>query len=181
MEATIPGLDRLREKSGLVLTIGVVLVLLGTAAIFASVAATVASVLVFAWLLLFGGLAQLVHAFSHRDWQGFLFELLVGVLYLVTGVLLLQSPLEGAATLTLLMAAFFFVGGLFRIGASIGGTLPHRGFVALSGVVNVVLGGLILAQWPESGLWVIGLFVGIDLAFAGWTLVTLALAVRRKA
>lgn len=173
------GLEKLRERSGLVLAVGILLALLGTAAITAGVAATVASVLVFAWLLVFAGVAQLFHAFSHRPWQGFLLDLLVGVLYVVTGVLLLQSPLQGAETLTLLMAAFFLVGGLFRVGAGLGAGLPHRGWVVLSGIINVILGGLILAQWPASGLWVIGLFVGIDLVFGGWSLVMLGLSLRR--
>ena len=177
----LPALEKLRGRSGWILAIGILLAMLGTIAIFAGVAATVATVMVFAWLLLFAGLAQRFHAFSHRDWQGFLLDLLLGVLYTVTGVLLLQSPIEGAATLTLLMAAFFLVSGLFRLGAAIGGGLPHGGWVALSGAINVVLGVLILAQWPASGLWVIGLFVGIDLVFGGWSLVALGLALRRHA
>lgn len=180
-DVTLQGIDRLRSRSGWIVTIGIVLALLGTAAIAAGVATTVVSVLVFAWLLVFAGVAQLFHAFSHRDWQGFLLDLLLGVLYGVTGLLLLQSPVQGAETLTLLMAAFFLVSGLFRIGAAIGASLPNRGWVVLSGVVNVILGGLILAQWPASGLWVIGLFVGIDLVFGGWSLVMLGLSLRRAA
>ena len=179
--AAVPELAKLRARSGWIVAVGIVLELLGIAAIAANVATTLVSVLVFAWLLVFAGVAQLFHAFSHRDWQGFLLDLLLGVLYVVTGLLLLQSPLQAAETLTLLMAAFFFVSGLFRVGAAIGTHLPHRGWVVLSGVVNVVLGGLILAQWPASGLWVIGLFVGIDLVFGGMSLVMLGLSLRRAA
>jgi uncharacterized membrane protein HdeD (DUF308 family) len=182
-DATIgarPGLDKLRGRSGWILAIGILLATLGTIAIFAGVAATVATVMVFGWLLLFAGLAQLFHAFSHRDWHGFLLDLLLGVLYTVTGVLLLASPIGGAETLTLLMAAFFLVSGLFRLGAAFGGGLPHAGSVALSGAINVALGLLIYVQWPASGLWVIGLFVGIDLVFSGWSLVALGLALRRQ-
>ena len=171
--ATLQELAKLRARSGWIVAVGIVLELLGIAAI--------AFNLLFAWLLVFAGVAQLFHAFSHRDWQGFLLDLLLGVLYVVTGLLLLQSPLQAAETLTLLMAAFFFVSGLFRVGAAIGTHLPHRGWVVLSGVVNVVLGGLILAQWPASGLWVIGLFVGIDLVFGGMSLVMLGLSLRRAA
>ncbi len=181
MAGALPGLEKMRARRGWILGIGVVLVTLGTVAIIAEAAATVATVMVFAWLLLFAGIAQLFHAFSHRDWQGFLLDLLLGVLYTVTGALLLQSPIEAAATLTLLMAAFFLVSGLFRVGAGLGAGLPHRGWVVLSGVVNVILGGLILAQWPASGLWVIGLFVGIDLVFGGWSLLMLGLSLRRTA
>lgn len=175
------GLEKLRARSGWIVALGILLAFLGTIAIVADAAMTVVSVIVFAWLLVLAGAAQIVHAFSHRDWQGFLLDLLLGVLYVVTGALLLQSPVQGAETLTLLMAAFFLVSGLFRIGAAIGAALPHRGWLVLSGVVNVVLGGLILAQWPASGLWVIGLFVGIDLLFGGWSLVMLGLSLRRAA
>jgi len=175
------GLEKIRDRWRLFVGAGIGLALLGVVAVAAATVTTVVSVLVLAWLLLFAGAAQLFHAFSHRDWSGFFVDLLLGVLYTATGVVFLLNPMSGAEVLTLVMAVFFLVGGGFRLVTAITSGFPHKGWLALSGVVDVVLGALIWSQWPGSGLWVIGLFVGIDLLFAGTTLLMLGLRLRQDA
>lgn len=168
----------LHDKWGWFVALGVVLIVLGTVALGTSVVATLVSVLFIGWLLIVGGAMQAAHAFGVRPWSGFFLRLFAGLLTLVVGLLLISNPAAGAVSLTLLIAAFFLVGGLFRISAALTHRLPGRGWALLSGTVTLFLGILIWAEWPVSGLWVIGTFVGIDMLFDGWSLVTLGLAMR---
>ncbi len=170
--------ESLRKLWILMLVFGVVLIALGVAAMSAMFIATLATVLVLGILFLTGGVVDIVNAFWARRWRGFWVNLLVGILYLVMGFLMTQRPLASAAAFTLMIAAVLFVGGFFRIAI----TLIERfhGWVwgLINGVISVVLGVMIWREWPDSALWVIGLFVGIDMMFAGWALVMTALTVR---
>src|SRR5205823_929025 len=105
-------------------------------------------------------------------------HLLTGVLYLIAGVLMLEHPVEAAAGLTLLIAANLLIGGLVRIVLAIAERFDGRGWVLFSGVISVLLGAGIWRQWPLSGLWVIGLFVGIEMLCNGVSWVMLGLAAR---
>jgi uncharacterized membrane protein HdeD (DUF308 family) len=159
--------------------LGVALIVLGTVAIIAAVATTLISVMVFGWLLLIGGIIQSVHAFWVRPWSGLLLQLLIGVLNIVVGLLIVANPGASALALTLLMAAFFVVGGIFRIVTAAEEHFPGRGWALFSGLINILLGILIWAQWPASAFWVIGLFIGIDLIFTGWWFIALAAMAKR--
>lgn len=103
------------------------------------------------------------------------------ILYMVVGVLMIVRPAAGALSLTLLIGAFFLAGGLFRIVAAIAGRPPYWGWLLLSGIVTLLLGLLIVAEWPASGLWVIGMFLGIDLLFSGTSLIMFAFGLRNLA
>jgi uncharacterized membrane protein HdeD (DUF308 family) len=161
-----------------ILALGIVLILVGTAAVIMPLAATLATALVLGSLLLVAGVAQLIGSFWTRDWSGFFLTLLMGILYVVLGVMILRAPVRAELALTLLLACVLMVGGLFRIIGSLMYRFPHWGWVLAGGAINLVLGVLIWEQWPEAALWVIGLFVGIDLIFTGWTWVMLSLAVK---
>jgi uncharacterized membrane protein HdeD (DUF308 family) len=113
-----------------------------------------------------------------RNGRGFALHLLAAALYLLVGLFMLENPLWAAEVLTLLLAAAFFVGGLLRVVFSLALRFPAWPWVLLQGVVDLLLGILIINKWPESSLWVIGLFVGIDLLFHGWSWVILALTMR---
>jgi uncharacterized membrane protein HdeD (DUF308 family) len=104
--------------------------------------------------------------------------LVAAVLFGVTGFLIVTRPVLSAEVATMLMAVFFLVSGLFQLVGSIWVTLPGWGWQAVDGIITVVLGILVLAQWPASGLWVIGLFIGIDLIFYGAAWIGLALGLR---
>jgi uncharacterized membrane protein HdeD (DUF308 family) len=93
--------------------------------------------------------------------------------------MIVANPVATAETLTLLIALLLMFGGIFRIVAALAVQFPHWGWLVLHGAVNLLLGIAIWRQWPWSGLWVIGLFVGIDLIFNGWSLVMLALAAKK--
>ena len=175
----MPGdLAAVRQNWRWVLASGLAFIGLGSMAFAYSVLVTLASVFVLGWALVFGGLFQAVHAFKVSQWSGFLLELLLAILYAVVGLVMVAHPEAGAMSLTLLIGAFFLVSGLFRIFA---GTMLHppgRAWLLLSGVVTLFLGILIWAEWPASGLWVIGTFVAIDMVFSGTRLIMLALNAR---
>ena len=167
-------------KWGWLLGLGIVLILVGTFSVAVSVVATLASVLLFGWLLLFTGAMEAVYAFHQSKWTGTLLHVVNGVLSVVAGFLLVTNPAAGALVLTLLMAMFFMIGGLFRIITPIVMHLPHRAWLLLSGVVTLLLGVYIWQQLPGAAVWVIGTLVGIDMIFIGWSWVMLALAARNR-
>jgi len=174
------GTEELRRHWGVCVVLGIASLILGTVALGASGIVTLASVLFFGWMLVFGGAVQAVHAFWFRRWGGFFRHLLGGVLGIVVGGLLVARPLAGAESITLLLAAFFVVGGVFRIMAALAVRFPSWGWTLMSGVVTLLLGIIIWKQWPISGLWVIGTFVGIDLIFDGWSLVMLGMTAHQQ-
>jgi uncharacterized membrane protein HdeD (DUF308 family) len=125
-----------------------------------------------------GGIAQLVGAFWTRDWSAFFLILLLGLLYVVVGVLFSRAPGEALLALVLLLACSLIVSGIFRIIGAILHQFPNWGWIFVGGILNLVLGIMIWQQWPVAAFWVIGLFVGIDMIFNGWTWIMLALRLK---
>ncbi|HEY6290157.1 MAG TPA: HdeD family acid-resistance protein [Terriglobia bacterium] len=175
------GLHELRRNWGWILALGIALIVLGMIAIGDVVFFTVVSVIFLGWVLVFGGIVEAVQAFRHRKGGSFFLHLLSSVLAVVVGFLLLENPQAGALVLTLMLAVYFIAGGIFRIFAALTMRLPTWGWMVFNGLVTLALGILVLAHWPSSALWIIGLFIGIDLIVTGWTRVMLALAVRKLA
>ncbi|WP_414463606.1 HdeD family acid-resistance protein [Hyphomicrobium sp. DY-1] len=163
---------------GWFLAFGIALVALGMAAVIRSMAATVASMVFFGWLLVIASGIEIAQAIMIGHWAGVFHHLLAAILFGVTGLLIVARPLASAEVVTMFMAMFFIVGGLFHLISSIVLALPGWGWQAMDGIISFALGLLVLAQWPASGLWVIGLFIGIDLIFYGWAWVALALGLR---
>lgn len=171
-------LDAIRRVWGWMLAWGVLLTVLGLVALAYPAAATVASVEVFGVLLLFAAAGQFVTAFRARGWGGGLCAVLCAAMYLFAGVVLLERPLLGAAGYTLFLTMFLFAIGVIRVAAAVGARFSGWGWAALSGAISVLLAVMIWRDFPESALWVIGTFVGIDLLFAGWAWVMAGLAAR---
>jgi uncharacterized membrane protein HdeD (DUF308 family) len=163
---------------GWFLFFGIGLVALGIAAIVRSVTATVVSMLFFGWLLLIAAGIEVVQTVMAGRETGMFQHLAAAVLFGVVGLLIVWRPVATAEILTLLMGAFFLVTGLFQIVAPILSSLPDWGWHVLNGIITLFLGFLVLAQWPVSGLWVIGMFVGIDLLFYGVAWIAVALHLR---
>jgi uncharacterized membrane protein HdeD (DUF308 family) len=170
------GIDEIRSSWGWFLALGILFIILGAVCVIGDVSATFATVLVFGWMLLFSGIFALVHAFRTHTWQGFLLSLLSALLRGFTGYLLIRYPLAGAASLTLILASFFIVGGLFRAIGSGMLKLPRWGWSVLSGIVSVVLGIMLLVQMPVSSVWFIGFAIGVDLIVDGASLIGFATA-----
>jgi uncharacterized membrane protein HdeD (DUF308 family) len=163
---------------GWFLAFGIALLLLGVAAVVRSVAATVVSMLFFGWLLVLASGIEIAQAVMVGHWVGFFHHLLAAILFGVVGVIMITRPVIGAEVATLFMAVFFLIGGLFQLIGSVAVHVPGWGWQAADGLITFVLGVLVLSQWPVSGLWVIGLFIGIDLIFYGGAWIALALGLR---
>jgi uncharacterized membrane protein HdeD (DUF308 family) len=151
-------------------TLGVALIALGMLVAASSVTATLVSILFLSGVLMLESIIRIIAAFSAREWAGSLLLLLAGAFYMVAGVLTFKHPVSAAAALTLLFAILFLAMGFFRLITSIWYQFPNWGGVALSGAISIALGLMLWNSWPASGLWFIGLCIGIDLIVegAGW-------------
>lgn len=168
----------LRRNWGWLLVLGICLLILGILAVLDSLLATVVSMIFFGWILVIAGIVEGVQTFRHRGSGHLFLHLLNAVLSIVVGALLLWHPMAGAVVMTLLLAVYFTVAGIFRIVAAFSARVPGWGWALFNGIVTLILGILIWAQWPVSGLWVIGLFIGIDLIVVGWSQIMTAFAAR---
>ena len=170
--------ESLREIWVFLAGMGITLMVLGAVAIGSSFVTTLATVLLFGIVLLFGAVFQIVTALWGRHWRGFFLHLLSGVLYLVLGIFMINNPVEAALGLTVLVAAGLLAGGLVRIALSVVDRFDGWGWMLFSGGLSALLGMAIWTQWPLSGLWVIGLFVGIEMVTSGLSWLMLGLALR---
>ncbi len=164
---------------GWLMALGILMILLGVIAIGAPLVAALAVDFLVGWLLVIGGLAHLIDSFRSHKWGGFLLELLTGALFLVIGILLLVHPLRGVLTLTMLLGLFFLIEGLFKIVLAVEmRKIWSWGWLLVSGILALIIGLLIWRQWPSSAAWAIGLLLGIDLIFGGWSMIILSLAAK---
>jgi uncharacterized membrane protein HdeD (DUF308 family) len=168
----------LAQNWGWFLAFGIGVAVLGVAGVVRSFAATVASMLFFGWLLLAASGIEIAQAVMVGHWAGFFQHLLAAILFGVTGLLMVVRPRPSAELLTLFMAAFFLVGGLFQIVVATAFALPGSAWQVADGVITVALGLLVMAEWPASALWAIGLFLGIDLIVFGFTWIAFAFGLR---
>src|SRR5579872_276813 len=152
---------------GWYLALGIALILVGIWALWAETFATLASVIALGFVLVAAGVAQLIGAFMARGAGHVVLLLLVGALDIVVGLMLLQHPVAGALTITLLLAALFVFGGIFRLVSALWLQFPNYGWVVASGIVSFILGVLLWMQWPVSAFWFVGFVVGLNFVFTG--------------
>jgi uncharacterized membrane protein HdeD (DUF308 family) len=163
---------------------GIVLLLLGVGAMVVPPLAGVTATIILGWLFLIGGIVGLASTFGARRAPGFAWSLVSALAALVAGLVLLWNPLAGLVTLTYVLIAYFVADGLFQIGLAIAHRRELMGrweWMAFSGVVDLILAGVIIAGLPWTLAWALGLLVGIDLVFGGIALISMALAARRNA
>ena len=122
----------------------------------------------FGILILAGGIAQIISAFWAGKWNGFLLNLLIGIIYVVAGLFMVDDHQQAVLVLSALLAAFFIVGGIIRIIAALSIQFAGWGWALLSGVIALLLGVLIYKGWPYTGAMIIGLYIGIEMIFNGW-------------
>jgi len=130
-------------------------------------------------LMMVYGVIELFQAFRHQKWSGFFLFLVGGILSIVAGALIWWRPVAGMEVLTLFMASYFLVLGAFRTVGSISTRHPGWGWGLFNGLVSLALGVMIWNQWPLSSFWVIGLFVCIDMIFAGWNYIMLSVVAKK--
>lgn len=173
-------LTALRVNWGWFVALGIVLIVLGIIALGSVVIASLAAAVAIGVLMLIGGLAETIGSFFARAWSGFFFHLLSGVLSVVVGVLFLRAPIGAMLALTLLLACLLLVGGIFKIIAVLSCRFSAWGWPLAGGIVDVILGLMIWREWPVSALWVIGMFLGINLIFRGFNWIGLGLALHAR-
>jgi uncharacterized membrane protein HdeD (DUF308 family) len=171
----------LHEHWRLFLIEGVILVVLGLAAIVIPPIATLAVELLFGWLFLISGIVGAITTFMMRQAPGFWWSLVSAILAIAVGVMLLVWPLSGVLTLTLVLVAFFIIEGV----ASIMFALEHKreltgrwGWMLASGIIDLILAAVIIAGLPVTAAWALGLLVGINMVFGGTALIGMALHAR---
>ncbi|HXB78833.1 MAG TPA: HdeD family acid-resistance protein [Bradyrhizobium sp.] len=170
----------LRAKWGWIVALGVVYVFAGFVALGSVVMATVASVLIVGVMMIVAGAAEIINAFQIKSWGKFLIWALLGVLYIVAGFVTFENPLFAAVLLTLLLGASLVASGVVRLflAFNMRREMPWI-WVAFSAVITLLLGVLILARWPINSVYILGLFLGIDLVMAGAGWIGLGLGLHR--
>jgi uncharacterized membrane protein HdeD (DUF308 family) len=168
-------------KPGWIIALGIIFTIAGLTALGSVVFATVATVFLVGLMMLVAGIAEVINAFQVKTWGKFLLWLLLGGLYIVAGFVTFENPLLAAALLTLILGGSLAASGIMRIvlAFSLKQQMPWIG-VALSGVITSLLGIIILAHWPVSSLFILGLFLGIDLMIAGTSWVVIGLGLKRQ-
>ena len=173
----LAGLEQVRKSWGRFLILGVLLAALGVVCIGKAQTATTFSILALGWVLVISGVFWLVSSFYAFSWHGFFLYLLNAIIRGVVGYLLIRHPNAGAEGVTMLLAALFIVGGLFRvIGAGVI-QFPRWGWMVFAGLVSVALGVYLMIIWQTASTFFIGMIIGIDLIFDGASLVGFASAI----
>jgi len=169
-----------KHSAGWSVALSILMILAGVLAIAIPPAAGLGVLLVLAWLLIVSGGAHLVFAWHTRTTSGFVWELLVGVLYLWVGIYALLHPVAGLVSLTLLLAIYLFVEAVLEFVLSLRlRPMPGSTWLLFDGIVTLVLAFLIWRTWPSNTEWVIGTLVGISMIFSGVSRLALSLAARR--
>lgn len=176
------GLKVLRAKWGWIVALGVVFLIAGFIAVGSAVAATASAVMIIGIMMIMGGAAEIVAAFSVKGWGKFAVWMLLGLLYVGAGFIAIMNPFAAATILTLMLGAALVAGGVLRIflAFSMKSAGKPWGWVVVSGLVTLLLGVMIIAQWPASSFFVLGIFLGIDLIFIGSGWVTMGLALKNR-
>ena len=169
---------------GLFLLEGILLIVLGSLAVLVPAVASVAATIVFGWLLLLSGVVGLIATIRARHAPGFGWSLLSAIVGIAAGLILLAMPVQGTLSLTAVLIAFLFAEGI----VSILYAFEHRkgasgrwSWMLASGIVDLVLGTILLAGLPGTAVWALGLLIGINMIFGGWALVWMALHARSEA
>lgn len=170
----------MQRNWGWLLALGILFLILGLIGLGMLVSVTIVSMFVIGVLLLAGGIFQLIDSFQSPRWKGVLWHIVVGLLYLIAGGLLIYDPILSSMVITAALAWMLVFIGISRtiMAFSLKATDGWI-WVLISGLITLILGILILIQWPMSGMWVIGLFISIELIIAGWAYLFMALALRK--
>lgn len=178
----MPGGDvaALRSKWGWFVLLGVALLVLGVIAAGNLLIATAASIFFVGTMMIIGGIVEIIHAFGVKSWGTFFWWLLSGILYVVAGYLAFANPVLAAGVMTLFLAISLIASGLVRIWIGFSGRgVEGWGWVIAGGIITVLAGLIIASGWPVNSLWILGLFLAIDLIFQGVTYVGFGFGLRR--
>ncbi|MCX8575000.1 MULTISPECIES: HdeD family acid-resistance protein [unclassified Gilliamella] len=171
----------LKQKTGWFIFIGVILIILGCLALGYQFIATVFSVYFIGSLLLIAGIAQIIHAFNIKGFGQTALWAVMGILYIFIGLMAYFQPIAVSSAFTLLISLLLVISGFTQIFASLNNReIPRWGWILASGIITLILGLMIIAGWPYDSLWVLGMFLGIDLIFQGWAYVAIGFALKKR-
>lgn len=175
-----PVFGTLPQHWGWMLALGIVSIILGTIGLGMSIMLSIVGTLMFGVLLLVGAGLQLFQSFKAKGWKSTLPHVLIGLIYLAVGGLIIIDPLGATIALTLLLGMALLIVGILRLSMA----MQHRGvsgwgWVLASGIASLLLGVMVIVGWPFTGLWVIGLFIAIELIVNGWSYIVLSQLARR--
>ncbi|HLG47944.1 MAG TPA: HdeD family acid-resistance protein [Reyranella sp.] len=163
------------------MALGVISLIAGVIALIGdAMFATATAVYIVGFMMLFTGATEIVAAFNAKDWSHRILWLLLGALYVFAGIICLQNPFAAATILTLLLGFALIIGGIVRIflATRVRQGTPW-GWVVFSGLISIFLGAIIVAHWPVSSFFVLGIFLGVDLIFIGSGWISVGLALKR--
>jgi len=164
----------IQENKGWFVFAGILLIIIGIAAVALPFAAAIAVEIMVGWILVVSGIVQIIHSFKALSTGRCVLRLLGGILYLAVGVIFLIYPLEGLITLTLLLAVLFMFEALIKVIVAFRiRTMANWGWLLASGIAAFIISVIIFSGWPGTATWVIGLLVGINLIFGGSTMLML--------
>lgn len=174
-------IDRTVSRSflGWSTTLGIGMIILGIVTIVFSVLTTFATIILLGAVIIIRGVIEIIYAARSYHHEGFWMSLFGGILALIIGLLILIRPGIAAATITLFIAAFLFISGLYRLISAFIEPQPHRALVVFSSILSLALGALIWSGWPVSALWFIGLLIGVEILSTGIVMTLFPFALRR--
>jgi uncharacterized membrane protein HdeD (DUF308 family) len=177
------GLRALRDKWGWIVALGVIFMLAGVIALGSVLMATVSAVYIIGIMMIMAGVTEIVTAFNVKDWGKFALWMLLGLLYVAAGVIAFLNPFAAATILTLMLGVALMIGGIVRgfLAWHVREAGKPWGWVAFSAVITILLGLMIVLQWPYSSFYVLGVFLGIDLIFIGSSWLMIGLALKKRA
>ena len=173
----------LRAKWGWIMALGIVSMIAGVIALGSVVWATGWAVLVIGVMMVMEGVSEIVAAFNVKEWGRSVLWGLLGLLYIAAGVICFWRPFEAATILTLFLGAALVVGGIVRMVLAWNMRAAGKpwGWVVFSGILSLLLGVIIVAKWPYSSFYTLGIFLGVDMIFIGSGWITMSLALRQRA
>jgi uncharacterized membrane protein HdeD (DUF308 family) len=177
------GLRALRDKWGWIVALGVIFMLAGVIALGSVLMATVSAVYIIGIMMIMAGVTEIITAFNVKDWGKFALWMLLGLLYVAAGVIAFLNPFAAATILTLMLGVALMIGGIVRgfLAWHVREAGKPWGWVAFSAVITILLGLMIVLQWPYSSFYVLGVFLGIDLIFIGSSWLMIGLALKKRA
>ena len=170
----------LKEHWQMFLVQGILLIILGALAVAVPVVASVAVAAFVGWILFFAGIFRTISLIRSPHAPGYVSSLILAILTAILGLVIAIFPLQGAITLTMLLTAYFIVHGIssFFLAFSLKEHTGRWGLLLVGGVIDLVLAALVIAGWPNTGAFILGLYVGINLLFTGFALTFAALGAR---
>jgi uncharacterized membrane protein HdeD (DUF308 family) len=177
------GIRALQTKWGWIVALGVIFMIAGVIALGSVVMATVSAIYVIGIMMIMAGVTEIVTAFNMKGWGKVALWMLLGLLYVAAGVICFFRPFEAAAIVTLMLGIALIIGGVVRgfLAWNVRDAGKPWGWVAVSAIITLLLGIIIVAKWPYSSAYTLGIFLGIDLIFIGSSWLGIGLALKKRA